>query len=307
MGPDSELMIRKLSDLVSLLDYGPVLATLRTDGTLSALCRASLLLTFMCSALSMVEQMILNRGALDPGRTIRRLLTHVVILVVLFGNPLVFQTLINAPLSLLKGLNDWAFKETLTAFQADFRFALATVAGKAPDGVSFFSPVLFDAPMDVLVLSVSFHLVLVLFYVLVSYPPLLVVIGFLAGPILAPFSLLTPFSDIGKKWVAFLAAAALFPFFIGIGLMVLVDTSLFKAFATMGWDGILLPAIIAVVVAIGFMIGIPIIVAFLFAVPALNILSRVFSVVSGLVGLLPIFAKTMALFRATKKAAKVSS
>ena len=294
-------MIDNLSQLNSLMDYKPILNSFIHSGGLSELCRASLLITFLCSTLYLAEEFILNKGALQPFLSLKKIWIHVLILVLFFGIPTVYQTFFNAVLNGVKGLNDWAFAHSLEQFRADFRFALSTIAGHAPDGINFFSVPSFTAPVDILLLNVSVNIVLCLFYALVSYPPLFVVIAILSGPVLVPLSLLTPFRDMGERWGKFALAAAMFPFFTGMGLMALVDSAFFKAFATQGWDGIILTAILCLVASIAMMIAIPVVVAFLFASPAFAVLGYVFAVGSFFMGLFPVASQTFSLLRSLKK------
>ncbi len=284
------------------MDYKQIINSFVNSGGLTSLCQASLLITFLCSTIYMAEEFVLAKGALDPLRSIQKIWIHVLIMVLVFGIPIVYASLFNGILSAVKGLNDWAFAHSLEQFRADFRFALSTIAGHAPDGMNFFSVPSFTAPMDIIILNVSVNIVLCLFYALVSYAPLFVVISVLSGPILVPLSLLTPFRDMGERWAKFFLAAAMFPFFTGVGLMALVDSAFFKAFATQGWDGIILTAILCLVASIAMMIAIPIIVAFIFGSPAFAVLGYVFAVGSFFMGLFPVAAKAVAMIKSTKKA-----
>jgi hypothetical protein len=154
--------------------------------------------------------------------------------------------------------------------------------------------------MDILLLGLSVNIVIALFFALISYPAMFLVMGLAAGPVLAPFSLFSPFAGILEKWAKFLAAAGLFTFFTGIALRVLVDTSLFAAFAELGFSGSLLPALVSITVAIAFMVAVPIIVAFIFGIRSLNVLSVVFGGLAALFGLFPIFAKVLFMLRSQK-------
>lgn len=300
---DVNLLIQRLGRLNSLVEYGPLLASLRDGGMLSALCRGSSLLTFLFLMLALAEDVVLHKGAMHIGASLRRILPKAILIGILFGSAPLYTALVEQVLRALRAISDWAFADAISRFQADFRFALSSIAAKSRDGVSFFSPEAFTAPLDVLLLSLSCNLVVALFFALVSYPPMFIVIAFASGPILIPFCLFSPFRNILEKWVLFLCASGLFTFFIGIGLRVLVDTHLFVAFAETGFGGALLPALVALFAVIAFMFTIPIVLAFLFGIPSFNVLPTIFAGISLAFGLIPVFAKVFALARVQKKAA----
>jgi len=283
-------IINKLAKVESLLDYKTFLSDWRHNGNLEVLCSMCIYLTFLFFCLSLIEQAFIRREKISFGDlTVRAVIALIIALI--FGNTFVYYEITTAYTSLLSGINEFAFKNQLNTFRLDFRYALNTILYCSDQPVDFFNPGFMSASMDIFIMSVAFFFTIISVYFLISIAPVFVILSMLLGPLLIPFSQMSIFEGVSKKWFKFLSASSLMSFFFGAAVMVLNSTKTFTLIAESSSTGSIIALIVYFSMIITFILTIPLIISHLFGFPPLAWVSVIFGAISSLFGLIPVFAK----------------
>ncbi len=263
----------------------------------------SLSLIFLFSMPALFE-LLLTKREKTSSQDIIFFLLRMAIMASILGVPAVYFNILRAFISALKVFGDYVFGPAMLEFQNNFRYALNTISQYSSHEVSFFQSVMDTSDVIALCLSVSFVIMLFSIYALLSFPPIFILIAGVLGPLVIPISQIGMFSGILSKWLRLLTASVLFPFFIGVGVMVINSSLLLTQISEYSAAGFLIPTLISLFVTFLMITAIPIIVAFIFEVPAFAIFGQIIGFISGCFGLIPVAAKAFVMVRSVKQRMK---
>ncbi len=297
-----ETIMDKLATFTSLFDFGPVISMMKSAGYLYGVCRASIYLIFICTIIGVVENFLRNGSDFKLSDN-TQLLLKMILMGVILGSSTVYGSMADTLFNGLSGAGNAFMEPSIVEFRMNFRYLLSKVASHSSGPINIFDPVFSTATAEIMMVSGAYYAMLLCFYALVSYPSILIVIAFMLGPIVIPFSQISIFRGMFTKWLKLTFATCLFSFFVGIALMALNRVSFISYLAETTGPGVLLSTLILLIVAVLFLAFLPACVGVIFGVPIFNVFAYIVAAGSALFGLLPVAAK---LYLVTRRLGKIS-
>lgn len=295
--------IEKLGSLSSIFDYKPLLDLAKNDGILDTICTMGASLVFMTTMISIIIQVLKAEGKFEPKHVFHKFLFGC-FLGILVGSPTIYLTIAEPIMSLGKTLSDNFLEQQVFKFQSYFRMAVDQVTQQNQESTSFFNPSLWNANIQLLLMSGAFYVMIISFFILVSYSPILAVLGVFVGPVVIPWVMIPKFKGIVSEWLKYMFAVCLFPLFVAIALATINDMKILVSFVEFS-QAYLLPTLIITVLMVFFVIVIPMVIGEIFDVPALNMMSLIFGILTLFLGLLPVGAKMILWYRTIKQKKRV--
>lgn len=147
-----------------------------------------------------------------------------VILMVIFGNSLIYGALTSICINIFDHFSKNAFQSEIVQFKGSFRTLIDTIADQSKMGVDFLNIKAASSSIITLFLSFGTIILLISYYVFVSVGMFELLIILASGPILAGFYFL--FKYPFYKWIYAIFACLIFPIISSISIVIINQSNL---------------------------------------------------------------------------------
>ena len=220
------------------------------------------------------------------------------LLMVVFGNSMVYTILCKMIIGVYNLFGDNLFKPELVQFKGSFRSFIDAVAEQSKQGADFMNIKAAASSILTLFLSVAISLLLVTYYIFASFGMFFLLIFLGIGPIIAGFYFFfrMPFLN----WLYGIFACILFPVTSSIGIMIANQSGVIDGMKNHLVAGSFITCLIQIIVATGFFLLVIVMHSGIFGVPFFNIPVKIITLIQTACGLIHTSWLNFGLMIATK-------
>jgi len=221
------------------------------------------------------------------------------LIMVIFGNSIVYSLLCKMIISVFNLFGNNLFKSEILQFKGSFRGFIDTIAEQSKQGVDFINIKAMASSVLTLVLSVSFTVLLVTYYVFVSFGMFFLLIFLGVGPVIAGFYFF--FKKPFFNWLYGIFACIMFPVTSAIAIMIVNQSQIIVTMQNHLIAGSLITCLLQIVLAIGFMQLAIVTHSAIFGVEFFNVPVKIITLIQTIFGLVHTTWLNVGLMLATKK------
>lgn len=216
----------------------------------------------------------------------RDFLTDIVkffMLMAIFGNSLVYMQVCKTGISIFNYLSDHILRSEFVMFKGSFRVFMDNLADQSKQGVDFFNVKSMSASALTLFLSTAISLLLVTYYLFVSFGLFELLVILAIGPVIAGFFffLRNPFYN----WFTGLLASITFPVMSSIAVAIMNQSDLIVNMQDHLIAGSLVTCLLQIILGIGFLQFVIIIHASFWGVSFINVPVKIISIIQLIFGM----------------------
>lgn len=160
--------LKALTDLTSIFDYKPLLESAINEGHYDAIRTLGVSLTATCMFIAIVLHIVQSKGDYEP-KSFFLILLQGFFIGGLLSVPTVYLTVADSIMGYGKEVSDSFLSKELFEFRGYFRQCMAQISGQEEQSLSIWNPAIITAPVNTILLSASFYLLVIVFLILISY------------------------------------------------------------------------------------------------------------------------------------------
>jgi hypothetical protein len=295
---DPSALLNHLASFESLISLSPDQLMAAISNYVDILTSVGKYIIFLLFIIHLTRKLV--TGSINEfKRTLLPDIYTLALIMVIFGNSLVYTLLCKMMIGVFNIFGDNLFKPEIMQFKGSFRAFIDTLAEQSKQGVDFFNIKAAASSVLTLFLSLSISLLLITYYVFVSFGMFFLLVFLGVGPVIAGFYFF--FKKPFFNWLYGIFACILFPVTSSVGIMIVNQAGLITGMQNHLIAGSLITCLLQIILAVCFMQLVIITHSAIFGVEFFNVPVKIITFVQAAFGLVHSTWLNIGLMVATKK------